>query len=407
MEAYDLEGSRNEERIRKLKEKIVDIDPDREYTLAEVITGDPGLRNYLEKQKLYAGIDVIAQLNEAILQLGGSLEDIIDLTREGAGAKILEFPKKKETFYSDKEDSISLYFQQAYHKVLTRKEEVKAGKRIYEARKNLKHLGNAIKKQKGKRNLTLKREYESAKKEFIEAKNYLVNNNLMLVIPYAKKYYSPNLPLLDRIQEGNTGVIIAAERFDYRKKNKFSTYAVWWIRQAILRAISESNEIRIPLQAYCNIKRVEKSMGELRGNLEGEPSIKEVSENTEFTEEKVKNIFLHMKTRTTSSLQDKLSDGETEMGDLIENENSENAELETTKANLNETIIKTLKKLRPRDEEVIKMRFGIGYDREYTLKEIGKHFGVTRERIRQIEDRTIKRLRQNKWHRTALEQFTT
>lgn len=149
MEAYDLEGYRNEERIIKLKEKIIEIDPDREYSLAEIITGDPGLRNYLEKQKQYLGIEVIAQLNEAILELGGSLDDITE-TEERPDAKILEFPKKEEKSYFNPKDSTPLYLHQNYHEVLTHKEEVKAGKRIHEARNKLKHLNNAIKKEKGK-----------------------------------------------------------------------------------------------------------------------------------------------------------------------------------------------------------------------------------------------------------------
>ncbi len=404
MEAYDLEGSKNEERIRKLKEKIIDIDPDREYTLAELVTGDRGLRNYLGKQKQFDGIEAIAQLNEAILQLGGSIDDEIDLIRGMPEAKILEFPKKKEKLYSDSEDSVSLYMQQAYHEILTRKEEREAGKRISRARKNLKHL-NAIKNQKEKRSLTLETEYEAAEKEFSEAVNYLVVNNLRFAISIARKYYSTTMSLSDRIQEGNIGLMKAAEKFRYRKA-KFVTYARYWVNQAIKRALSESNEIRIPLHAYDDIRRIEKIRDELRGNLGKEPTIKEISEKAEFTEEKVNRIFLSMKTRNTSSLQEMLSDSETELGDLIADEKAENPALEAEKNDMSEGVEKELKKLpRVRDEEIVRMRFGIGYPKEYTLEEVGKHFGITRERVRQIETRAIVKLRQNRLHRTALEQF--
>lgn len=242
--------------------------------------------------------------------------------------------------------------------------------------------------------------------------NYLVTNNMRLVISIAKKYAqksgtsTASLEFLDLCQEGSIGAGRAAERYNYRQ-GKFSTYATWWIRQAILRALSDkSTEIRIPLHAYGDIRRVERSMDRLRGKLGREPNISEISKKAEFTEEKIKKIFLSMKTRNTSSLQEKLSDGETEMGALIENENAENAELETVKVSLNEKINQILKKLSPREEEIIKMRFGIDQDREYTLEEIGKHFGITRERIRQIEERTLKKLRRNVLYCKILKDLT-
>jgi len=409
MEAYDLEGRRNEERIIKLKEKILEIDPDREYSLAELLTSDRGLRNYLGKQKRYEGIEVIAQLKEAILQLGGSLDDIAEIV-ENPDAKVLEFPKEGMTFYSDNEDSTRLYMQQINHKVLTRKKEIEVGKSISGSRRKMKQLNNTIKKEDGERRLNLEIEYESAEKEFSEAVEYLIRNNLKLVVPIAKKYryHSKNMAFLDLIQEGNIGLMKAAEKFKYRK-GRFSTYATRLIRQSILKALSDkSSEIRTPVHAYENIRKVEKSMEELRGKLGMEPSIKEISKKTEFTEEKIKEIFLHMNTRNPSSLQGTPSGGETELGDLIADEKSENAESETVKLDMNEKINQILKKLSPREEKIIKMRFGIDQDQDYTLEEISKVYGLTKERIRQIEAKAISKLKQNRWHRTTLEPlFTT
>ncbi|HJA06909.1 MAG TPA: sigma-70 family RNA polymerase sigma factor [Candidatus Mediterraneibacter pullicola] len=230
----------------------------------------------------------------------------------------------------------------------------------------------------------------------ISARHRLEEGNLRLVVSLAKHYTGRGIPLLDLIQEGNMGLMHAAEKYDYMKENRFSTYASWWIKEAMQRAIDrQAREIRVPVHVAENMKKVQRAANELRQELGRDASPKEIADRlTGRTEEEVKEILSYF--QTPVSLETPIGEnGEDSLGDMVENQTETTPEEAMDILVQKEEVKELLETLSEREREVIRLRYGLEDGKAQTLEEIGGQLGVTRERVRQIEARAMEKLRKN------------
>jgi RNA polymerase primary sigma factor len=225
-----------------------------------------------------------------------------------------------------------------------------------------------------------------------EAKRRLIESNLRLVMAITRNYTKANVPLLDLIQEGNLGLIRAVEKFDYRLGYKLSTYATWWIRQAITRALADQGRtIRLPVHVADQVRRLLRARRQLAQKLNREPSLSELARETQQSEERVRELLELVENPV--SLETPVGDGESLYGDLIEDVHSLAPHEQSAEQARARELAGALEQLNPRMRRVLSLRFGLDGEPPQTLEEVGAQLGITRERVRQLETRALRELR--------------
>jgi RNA polymerase primary sigma factor len=300
-------------------------------------------------------------------------------------------PTKQRTERAE-EDLVRLYLSDiGRHALLTKADEAELAKAI-EAGNEARHEIDQADRDGVRLTAARKRQLRQCVRAGDDATQTFIQANLRLVVSIAKKYQASDLPLLDLVQEGNLGLIHAVEKFDYRKGFKFSTYATWWIRQAITRALADQGRtIRIPVHMVETINKVVRVQRQFLQDQGREPSVEELAEKTELTPIRVREILRI--SQETVSLEQPMGEDDFSLSDLIEDEGAIAPSDAATRAMLNEAVNRALSELTEREQKVVRLRFGLDDGHMRTLEEVGREFGVTRERIRQIESKTLAKLR--------------
>jgi len=381
----------------ELKEKIRSPDPAKELiekaeeqgylTFEDVLEFFPEAEKNLPALEdlfmyLYAeGIEIIAESEES-KELPGEQEN---------QEKETELEVEEEVFDLtgiSSDDSISLYLKEmASVPLLKPEEEIRLAKQLEQGNLALRRLEKNDHKPAQRENLVRQIEVGEA------ARAHLIKANTRLVVSIAKRYMGQGVPFLDLIQEGNLGLMKAVEKFDYRRGCKFSTYATWWIRQSITRALAEQGRIiRLPSHVGDRIRKVYRTAQQLEQNVGQRPTPSEIADNMGLAPHKVR--WLLRVSRRPLSLEKPVGEEEdSELGEFIEDEDSPTPTDSVTRSLLAQKMDEILSTLSPREARILRLRFGLQDGRAYTLKEVGVKFGLTRERIRQIEREALGRLR--------------
>ncbi len=286
-------------------------------------------------------------------------------------------------------DATSLYLREMAHEpLLTAQQEIELARAFLVGRVALKKLQKNPHPERNERE-KLQRDIEEGKK----ARDHLVKANTRLVVSIAKRYMGQGVPFLDLIQEGNLGLLKAVEKFDYKRGFKFSTYATWWIRQAITRAIADQGRtIRVPVHVGDRIREMYKVSRSLEQDLGREPTSEEIADEMNLPSKKV-SWLLRVSRRTVSLEKPVGEEEDSELGNFIEDESSPTPAESAYHTLLQEKLEEVLSTLTPREARILRLRYGLHNGHAHTLEEVGRKFGLTRERIRQIEVEALRRLR--------------
>jgi RNA polymerase primary sigma factor len=285
-------------------------------------------------------------------------------------------------------DATSLYLREMAHEpLLTAEQEVELARAFTVGRAAVKRMTkNGMERSERDK---IQREIEAGKK----ARDHLVKANTRLVVSIAKRYMGQGVPFLDLIQEGNLGLLKAVEKFDYKRGYKFSTYATWWIRQAITRAIADQGRtIRVPVHVGDRIREMYKVSRSLEQDLGREPTSEEIADEMSLPPKKV-SWLLRVSRRTVSLEKPVGEEEDSELGNFIEDESSPTPAESAYHTLLQEKLEEVLATLTPREARILRLRYGLHNGHSHTLEEVGRKFGLTRERIRQIEVEALRRLR--------------
>ena len=365
---------------------------DQGYLLSDDISAAfPNAEDQLEGlEEFYASLvsEGIEVLDQAPVKTEAKREEIV------APERTTEKAAPTEEIAGGVGDSVRLYLQEIGETdLLTMQEEVWLAKRMERGKIAESKLQNANLKADDRYT------FEADKLDGDAARAHLIQANLRLVVSVAKKYVGRGLSFLDLIQEGNIGLMKATDKFDYTRGYKFSTYATWWIRQAITRAISDqSRTIRLPVHVGETINRVKKTGHRLQQILEREPTQEEIARAMDVPDDKVRQV-LDVSRHPVSLEAPVGQDGDAFLGDFIEDETMPQPIELASQELLKSQIADALDKLTDRERKIIKLRFGLDDGRFRTLEEVGREFGITRERIRQIEAKALRKLRHPSYSR--------
>ena len=306
-------------------------------------------------------------------------------------------PKKsndKKKHHSGEKDPLSLYLLQiAKFPLLSGEDEQRIGKEIEELKDQLDSLKLRLKEESG---VLLNGEITLLERRQTDTKQTMITSNLRLVVSIAKSYQHRGLGLLDLIDEGNIGLLEAVARFDYSRGYRFSTYATWWIRQAIIKSLADQGRvIRIPVHMLNTIRKCYYASKQLTQELGREPEVDEIAKRVEMTRQKVLKVMEF--SQNTASLDSSIDEeNNTSLSDVIRDESGIDPYSEAFSTTIKELLDCVLENLSERETTILKLRYGLSGESTHTLEETGKVLGITRERVRQIQERALEKLRQRK-----------
>ncbi len=352
-------------------------------TYEDILQVFPEVENDIERLD-----EILTTLMEQDISIEKSEETAV-LNEDGDGLDGDEVDETEEDIYRAIaiDDPIGIYLKKIGQvSLLDAEQEVELAKRMEAGKKAQQKLKRVRKPEK-------RRHYQKVMDDGIRAREHLVRANSRLVISVAKKYIGRGVPFLDLIQEGNIGLIRAANKFDYKRGHKFSTYATWWIRQAVTRAIADqSRTIRVPVHMGDQINKLLRISHKLTQRLGRDPTPAEMAEELDIPVDKVEHM-LDVARRPLSLEMPTDDEQDSTLGDFVEDQESPAPPDEVSATMLKDLLMEILDDLPPREVKILQMRYGLLDGETYTLQEVGKKMGVTRERVRQIEAQALSRLR--------------